>query len=467
MCVNKREIVNPYTHRRLVVDCGKCPACLQQKADRRTLRIKNSLGKGEVALFVNFDYRNDCIPYIRKSELTQIRENKSTDLNVYRDCYARKLRIDATHWDVQYKHDTHVLTTHKVIKSSVAAGSFRSLQHYDPDKVGVVFYPDVQNFFKRLRINLKRKFNYDNPFKFFCTAEYGGKTSRPHFHLLIFVPQRYVETFRLAIATSWPFADSSRTLAKIEIARNAAAYVSSYVNSNRSVPSLFKSREYGFHQRHSYSHIFGVEKDIYSLPTVVKEYVTNRNLRRNHSSIVNGTYVVSSRLLPKYIVNRLFPKFKGFARLTSSQIYECCLRPASLAKYRERMQIGTDLKSLTTFANITTMLRNKLLYCFEQGVNPFDYAWTYANIYTTYNSELMKDMYKSQVMYDIRSVLESYDNLNNQNVSLLNIDIDTNIDLNCNHYKCHVIATNRLSKKYYNYKKDHEVRSHIYSQLNN
>ncbi len=41
---------------------------------------------------------------------------------------------------------------------------------------------DVQLFLKRLRKNYK----YDNHIKYFCCGEYGGKTFRPHYHLIIF-----------------------------------------------------------------------------------------------------------------------------------------------------------------------------------------------------------------------------------------------------------------------------------------
>lgn len=43
---------------------------------------------------------------------------------------------------------------------------------------------DVQLFFKRLRINLKRN-GYPYPIRFLCVSEYGKRTSRPHYHCII------------------------------------------------------------------------------------------------------------------------------------------------------------------------------------------------------------------------------------------------------------------------------------------
>lgn len=59
---------------------------------------------------------------------------------------------------------------------------------YDPDNVPVspngfmtLCKRDVQLFFKRLRFNTKRK-----SIKYYLCGEYGSKTSRPHYHAIIF-----------------------------------------------------------------------------------------------------------------------------------------------------------------------------------------------------------------------------------------------------------------------------------------
>lgn len=49
------------------------------------------------------------------------------------------------------------------------------------DYLPTLYKPDLQNFLKRLRKNLKgRKIRY------YAVGEYGGKTIRPHYHLIIF-----------------------------------------------------------------------------------------------------------------------------------------------------------------------------------------------------------------------------------------------------------------------------------------
>lgn len=46
-------------------------------------------------------------------------------------------------------------------------------------------YSDVQLFFKRLRINLQRKYNFSDKLRFAACGEYGSHTNRPHYHILL------------------------------------------------------------------------------------------------------------------------------------------------------------------------------------------------------------------------------------------------------------------------------------------
>ncbi len=45
---------------------------------------------------------------------------------------------------------------------------------------------DVQRFFKRLRINLLRKYGYSEPIRYALFSEYGKLNQRPHYHAIIF-----------------------------------------------------------------------------------------------------------------------------------------------------------------------------------------------------------------------------------------------------------------------------------------
>lgn len=62
-----------------------------------------------------------------------------------------------------------------------------------PNRMMTLRKKDIQNFFKRLR---KRT---DTKIKYFVVGEYGGKTSRPHYHAIIFgaTPQQIINAWKL------------------------------------------------------------------------------------------------------------------------------------------------------------------------------------------------------------------------------------------------------------------------------
>lgn len=50
--------------------------------------------------------------------------------------------------------------------------------------VPTLCYSDIQKFMKRLRKDLFKRYNIK--VRFFCSREYGGKTFRPHYHIILF-----------------------------------------------------------------------------------------------------------------------------------------------------------------------------------------------------------------------------------------------------------------------------------------
>lgn len=72
----------------------------------------------------------------------------------------------------------------------------------------------VQLFMKRLRINLNRYLNYDVNLRFFLCGEYGSRTKRPHYHLLLWnFPALDSKKRTLSIIEkSWSYVISKRNL---------------------------------------------------------------------------------------------------------------------------------------------------------------------------------------------------------------------------------------------------------------
>lgn len=129
------------------IPCGKCFACRLRKRKEMTTRLSNELSLyGEDCCFITLTYKDECLP------TTCIRSVKDPD---------------------------------KMIARGVGELPVETL-----------LPSDVQKFIKRLRRHLeyvpksaKKRIGRDHvikPIRYFAVGEYGGKTGRPHYHLLIF-----------------------------------------------------------------------------------------------------------------------------------------------------------------------------------------------------------------------------------------------------------------------------------------
>lgn len=323
MCTHTRLIRNRYTGKPVRVSCGKCEACQQQKAVARANRIRNNSSFGNIALFITLTYKNEFVPYIRKSDFWHPDVQL---LPIYRDSSIRH------YLGKEYvKNELSVLD--EVFLEDISDKDIDSLTPLrgsdDKDKVSVIYYKDLQDFFKRLRQTLIRKYHYEKSFSYFACAEYGSFFKRCHFHILLFVPTDALETFRSAVSESWSYADKNRTRQYIEIAKNAASYVSSYVCGSHSLPKVLQAS--ALRQKHSYSKHFGVGEHLFSIRSIV-EKVRCGNLTYHVGRVENGIPLVSSVPVPQYVINQFFPKFKGYSLLSDSEIRKLLLRVTELAK---------------------------------------------------------------------------------------------------------------------------------------
>ena len=90
--------------------------------------------------------------------------------------------------------------TQEVLASDLAL--WLTLQYDDEhlhllDGVPVVNILDCQNFFRKLRKQLKVNFNNEITFKYFLVSELGPKTLRPHYHVLLLFKMPFMEIERL------------------------------------------------------------------------------------------------------------------------------------------------------------------------------------------------------------------------------------------------------------------------------
>lgn len=408
MCIKKKWVRNQFTNRWYYTNCGKCEACLQEKANKRVTRIKNEWlsHNGLTCFFVELDYSNVSVPYILKSDADNfLSDPDKFSLPIYRNNVIIENLVRESFFNRGKLPEFNLLECRSDFIIS-RLPYFR----YIKDKVAVLYKPDIQRFFKRLKINLFRA-GYNGYFSYFYCSDYGGKYKRCHFHALIYFESRFYSLIYNTICKSWNFSDLSKprksengsTHFRIEVARNPAKYVASYVHRREDVSSLLSDTK-PFKPMYHFSNGFGCHYEEFSLAAVLQK-IRRGTLYYLERRVRNGVSTESHVLLPKYVLSRYFPKFKGFDRLSPDEIFNVVIQPRKISGFRLRCSLSqSDVMSIIYQLN---NLRRRCLDVYK--VNLHDWAHCYARVWSLYYALLLSDSWKDVKF--VRDVLEHFDNI--------------------------------------------------------
>lgn len=492
MCLNRQWVKNRYTGQLIYVSCGKCPACQQQKADARAKRIRANypeIADGTCALMFTLTYANEFIPYVRISDIVAYKKHISKycdetprhmnltnstrwsgiDVPIYRMCNVRRCRYSGNVWKDKIYQGTDGLDNDSFLVDTFSNDDvthffdtynlpkLRNCKHdWIGDRVGICYYPDVQNFFKRLRMNLKRKYGFQNNFTYYACSEYGGKYSRPHFHVLLFTKKEFYPLFERAINEAWPYDYHVPQRKRIEIARNAAAYVASYVNRSNVVPLLFQGSKND--QKHSYSQGFGLRKKCFTLDALFSSF-----LKRDFTFITEHVFKSGCSstvsVVPTYILNRYAVKIKGYTRLDANALYTIYENPKRLNVFARYLDYDCEQLYATK-----TRIKNQQSVFLEHGLSVADYAAFASQCYSIRSSNSFKLSQEtcSNPFYYYNNITDYYsgeidcptlDNLMPNNKSPISNPCKFPVD-----YALHEYYT----RKYYNFSKRKEINNIVY-----
>lgn len=164
-----------------------------------------------------------------------------------------------------------------------------------------VNYRDYQLFAKRFRKYLFTKIGSYEKISSYVVSEYSPKTFRPHFHILFFFDSDEVaENIRQAVYQSWRLGRVDTQLAR----DSAGSYVSGYLNSLVSLPSIFTDIPFT-KNKSRFSNLFGYEsfRKTVEVPEQTVERLSERICFVRNGRACEFTPPVSyiSRLLPRFV----------------------------------------------------------------------------------------------------------------------------------------------------------------------
>lgn len=164
-----------------------------------------------------------------------------------------------------------------------------------------VNYRDYQLFAKRFRKYLFTKIGSYEKISSYVVSEYTPKTFRPHFHILFFFDSDEVaENIRQAVYQSWRLGRVDTQLAR----DSAGSYVSGYLNSLVSLPSIFTDISFT-KNKSRFSKLFGYEsfRQTVKTPKQAVERLSERIrfVRNGKSCEFTPPISYISRLLPRFV----------------------------------------------------------------------------------------------------------------------------------------------------------------------
>lgn len=249
-CLKPVKVYNKYTHEVLYVPCGHCYSCLKNKSNRDTALAMNIASNFKYCYFCLLSYSDQFIPYLEMTSVTPIDENRNnyTFISIDRDMIVSGNKKKDNRGNNRILKDEIFGFAHSMTSKEYQDIIVRSHGRYDFSR-RCVTYPkfedcdnkipycntsDCQKFLKRLRFHTKAKYNEE--IRFYAVSEYGPRTYRPHWHLLLFFnSDELSEVISQFVSESWSYGHSNCELEK----GGSASYVASYVNSSVCLPSLY------------------------------------------------------------------------------------------------------------------------------------------------------------------------------------------------------------------------------------
>lgn len=327
-CQNPRTVVNKYTHEPVVVPCGVCPSCVLRRSGIQTNLLTTYSSQFRYVYFVTLTYAPRFLPTLEVSVIETCTDDIADvscvpDINNLDPCddnrYLFGFRSVPRSASVKLKNST-VKRTFKdpevrfsyPMKPKQLLSILRKIKHNIPNRIPYICNRDLDLFLKRLR----SYYPYEK-LRYYAVSEYGPKSYRPHWHLLLFSnSEQFSKTILKNVSKAWSYGRCDASLSR----GFAAPYVASYVNSFVALPSFYTEmpkllRPKSFHSiGFTESNLFPRKVRVSEIDEVADKCLNGVRVERD------GYFRVLKPSWP-YLL-RLFPRFSDAIRKSPSSIHQ-------------------------------------------------------------------------------------------------------------------------------------------------
>lgn len=306
------------------VPCGHCVACQNNKRSSLSLKLRLEEYTSKYCYFLTLTYDDDNLPLFSIGS-----DSLSKDfIRLYP--YSRRLKNDTfidDFCDDFYNFDSDFVDKMDYYSSFVI--NYEHKYHkscvYGHGLYALLYYRDIQLFLKRIRKHIFKY--YGEKIRFYIIGEYGTKSLRPHWHLLLFfnssaLSQAFEDCENVGttsrpcqcprfLRSFWGFGicDSKRTNGE------AYNYVSSYVNQSSNFPKLLVLLS---NQKSYHSIQLGQILPLESFVSAIKEGDYSFFERQ---FFIDAYGVENTYSVWRSYYSRFFPKFTCSGKMSLEQTY--------------------------------------------------------------------------------------------------------------------------------------------------
>lgn len=436
-CLHPRTIVNGAGDV-MTIGCGECEACLLERANRWSMRVKQECEDTTYSVFFTLTYDNAHVPVLGWKD--------GYLFPVNRDEPDIEPMFSPDMPDVQFISGRHTTLPDygvPVISTYLSKRDIQLFKKRVAKRVTAIYKKRFINEYGKEKANKFFKVCQRSNLRSYIIGEYGPTKGRAHYHGLFFTEDKEIAD-RLCdsiIYESWQMCDkdlfySQDNRPSLVSGADAANYVSSYLTGFNSLPPFLQSKSFRPFRLSSKSPAIGFSKVDFDkvLPLL------------DRGTIVSGKRVgddlsETDIVLPHPACARLFPKCLGYRDRTPSERYSVYsliwdkmrhVSVESLMSVHKRLYNDDISHSLSDckyeyFQQLLQRLRVELhpmdyyaarqcySFCLRYDSNPSSYLRYLDKYYTLREQRNLKTFYESMeefiCQHGIMSCWSYYDNL--------------------------------------------------------
>lgn len=290
--------------------------------------------------FVTLTYNNENLPLVEydddfdnfKLSFTQLDRSTGENKRVRRNLDSVDLRKFLGITDLD--DSGQAVSFGDSIIPHFVSSAYGDVRQYDKkNRFAVVFKEDVQKFIKRLRSYLSVKFKgteVDSRLRFYVCSEYGPRTFRPHYHILLAFSSQicWRSVDAECVLNIWNKQDIptdpvrlSEICKPIQNIHASAKYISGYLVKCIDVPRVLQYPDFKTFHSSSTRIPFGSEAvDISDFSSSLEKDGPTRII--SYYNVQESCFVTNKRTFNSSFTSRYFPKFVGHSCLSSDVLRE-------------------------------------------------------------------------------------------------------------------------------------------------